>query len=44
MLWPALIANPGEYELRLSVAVRGDDPATPHPTWAFPAIKKLVVQ
>ena len=44
MLWPGLIAKPGEYELRLSILVRGDDPATPHPTWAFPAIKKLVVQ
>jgi hypothetical protein len=24
--------------------VRGDDPLTPHPTWAFPAMKKLVVR
>jgi hypothetical protein len=35
---------PGEYELRLSLVVRGDDPGTPYPTWAFPAVKKLIVK
>jgi hypothetical protein len=24
--------------------VRGDDPGTPYPTWAFPAVKKLIVK
>ena len=41
---PALIWRPGEYELRLSLVVRGDDPGTPYPTWAFPAVKKLIVK
>jgi hypothetical protein len=44
MIRPALIWRPGEYELRLTLVVRGDDPGTPHPTWAFPAIKKLIVK
>jgi hypothetical protein len=41
---PMLIWWPGEYELRLSLVVRGDDPSTPYPTWAFPAVKKLIVK
>jgi hypothetical protein len=41
---PMLLWWPGEYELRLSLVVRGDDPGTPYPTWAFPAIKKLIVK
>ena len=44
MLRPALIWRPGEYHLRLSLVVRNDDPATPYPTWAFPAVKKLIVK
>jgi hypothetical protein len=44
MIRPALIWRPGEYELRLTLVVRGDDPGTPYPTWAFPAVKKLVVK
>jgi hypothetical protein len=44
LLHPALIWRPGEYQLRLSLVVRGDDLSTPYPTWAFPAIKKLVVK
>ena len=44
MIRPALIWRPGEYELRLTLVVRGDDPGTPHPTWAFPATKKLIVK
>jgi hypothetical protein len=44
MLRPALIWRPGEYDLRLSLVVRNDDPATPYPTWAFPAVKKLIVK
>jgi hypothetical protein len=44
MIRPALIWRPGEYELRLSLVVRGDDPGTPYPTWAFPAVKKLIVK
>jgi hypothetical protein len=44
MLHPALIWRPGEYELRLSLVVRGDEPGTPYPTWAFPALKKLIVK
>jgi len=43
-LRPALIAQPGEYTLRLTLFVRGDDPLTPYPTWVFPAVKKLVVR
>lgn len=41
---PMLLWWPGEYELRLSLVVRGDDPGTPYPTWAFPAVKKLIVR
>ena len=41
---PWLIPEPGEYELRLTLFVSGDDPFTPHPTWLFPAVKKLVVR
>jgi hypothetical protein len=41
---PMLIWWPGEYELRLTLVVRGDDPDTAYPTWAFPALKKLVVK
>jgi len=41
---PALVARPGEYDLRLTVFVQGDDPLTPYPTWLFPAVKKLVVR
>ena len=41
---PALIARPGQYDLRLTVLVRGDNVFTPYPTWKFPAFKKLVVQ
>ncbi len=43
-LAPWLIPQPGNYELRLSLLVNGDDPLTPYPTWAFPAIKTLVVR
>lgn len=43
-LSPALTPQPGEYELRLTLFVSGDDPLTPYPTWAFPATKKLVVR
>ena len=43
-LRPALIAEPGEYTLRLTLFVRGDDARTPYPTWVFPAVKKLVVR
>jgi hypothetical protein len=39
---PALIARPGEYTLRLTLFVRGDD--LQHPTWAFPAVKSLIVR
>jgi hypothetical protein len=39
-----LIPQPGNYELRLSLLVNGDDPLTPYPTWTFPAIKKLIVK
>jgi hypothetical protein len=42
-LAPWLIAQPGEYEIKLTLFVQGDDPFTTHPTWAFPALKKLVV-
>jgi hypothetical protein len=41
---PMLLWRPGEYELRLSLVVRGDDANTPYPTWAFPAVKKLIVK
>jgi hypothetical protein len=41
---PWLIPQPGNYDLRLSLVTRGDDPSTPHPTWAFPAVKTLVVR
>jgi hypothetical protein len=41
---PMLLWWPGEYELRLTLVVRGDDPGTPYPTWAFPAVKKLIVK
>jgi hypothetical protein len=39
-----LIPQPGNYALRLSLLVNGDDPLTPYPTWTFPAIKKLIVK
>jgi hypothetical protein len=35
--------RPGIYEVKLTIFVCGDDPHTPHPTWAFPAIKELIV-
>lgn len=41
---PMLLWWPGEYELKLTLVMRGDDPDTPYPTWAFPAIKKLIVK
>jgi hypothetical protein len=37
------LRRPGVYEVKLTIFLRGDDPGTPHPTWAFPAIKELVV-
>jgi hypothetical protein len=37
------LGRPGVYEVKLTIFVRGDDPGTPHPTRAFPAIKELVV-
>ena len=43
-LRPGLISQPGEYQLRLTLFVRGDDLFTPYPTWAFPAVKTLVVR
>jgi hypothetical protein len=43
-LRPGLISQPGEYQLKLTLFVRGDEPLTPHPTWAFPAVKTLVVR
>jgi len=33
----------GTYEIRLTVAVTGDDPATPWPTNAYPAIKEIIL-
>jgi hypothetical protein len=42
MAW-LYLGRPGTYEVKLTIFVRGDDPGTPHPTWAFPAIKELVV-
>ncbi len=43
-LVPSLLGlKRGVYEIRLSVAVAGDDPMTPWPTTAYPAIKEIII-